>query len=597
MKRIHVISNIIYLTKYIIRYAPSAFLLILLNAIFHSISIIINILGIKYVLDGFERGYDFNRMLKVVLVYTSIYLIVRLYFSFSDYFTSKLYSSISLKMDLDLMNKANMIDYSCYDCTEFYDTHTRAMKTAGASINNLISSYTAILSNLVAIISVSTLLVRIGFEYILISVFNVAISYFVIIRKNKKQYLFDKETTRINRETGYYKSVVFNPNAVKDIRANNANSFFIKKYSVSFSKWFCQFLKHKKGMTRFDALDKTSSSISLLLSMLLAVKDVLLGILSLGSYVSTINAVQSLSQQLSSLVFQLPNLIQQSKYIDNLKMLLDLPTSIEKDLETQSELVPGQNYKIEFSNVSFSYPNCTSKALDNVSFVIEPGDRIALVGENGAGKTTIIKLLLRLYDPQSGTIFINGVDVKKIKISNLRQCMAVVFQDTNIFATTVYENIAMDNSAEANSQKVLQVLKHVSLDKKILQQPNGLNTAVTRSFDERGLVFSGGEQQKIAICRAIYKQAGIILMDEPSSALDPNAEYELLSVLNESSNKHSAIIITHRLSLCTIADRIIVLQKGRIIEEGTHDELIQQDSQYKKVFMKQASSYIGDIQK
>ncbi len=594
MKNIkNVLSNIAYFSKYIFKFGPSAFLLIFFNAIFHTLSIALNILGIRYVLDALSQDEEWSYILKVLMVYAVSSLILNIYFTFSDYYTSKIYSLIVNKMDVELMKKSNNIDYSCFDDPSFYDKHTRAMSSASGSLNGLISTYTAIISNLISIITISSLLVSMGIQYIVIAIVNVCTSYFVILKKNKRQFNYDQNNTKINRQFGYFKGLIFNPSFIKDIRANNASEFFIQKYQCIFCEWYSKFIKHKKTMVRPDYLENILSATTFFLTMFFAVKDVFMGVLTVGTYVSTINAVQSLSQQLSSLVFQFPNLIQQSRYIENIRLLLELPCNIECILPTHINLELKDNYRIEFVNVTFSYANSTNKILDNVSFILEPGSKTAIVGENGAGKTTITKLLLRLYDPQEGNIFIDGINIKEINITSLRMCISMVFQDVNIFSTTVKENIAFGSTQ--CEKELMRCLKELNLYDKITSTNEGIDTPVSRKFYEEGIVFSGGEQQKIAIARALYKQSGFVIMDEPSSALDPNSEYELRCLIKTVLTNKSVLIISHRLSVCMDMDNILYLCNGKIIEQGSHNELMALEGNYSIMFNKQASSYRKEV--
>ncbi|MDR0554866.1 MAG: ABC transporter ATP-binding protein/permease, partial [Treponema sp.] len=330
---------------------------------------------------------------------------------------------------------------------------------------------------------------------------------------------------------------------------------------------------------------ETASGVTFFLTLFFAARDFFNKVSSAGVFVSTLNAVEQLSMQLSSLLYTFPQFMRLSRYIENFRAVIEMPDTIEARFPGQIELAKKKNYKIEFRNVSFQYTGGDKWVLDDVSFTIESGAKAAIVGENGAGKTTLVKLLLRLYDPQKGGVYIDGVNITKIAPRSLRDAIAVVFQDVNIFSTTVRENITFDAGA-AGTEDVLRSLRMVNLTEKIDAAEKGIDNPVSKLFDN-GIVFSGGEEQRMAIARAFYRRQGILIMDEPSSALDPLAEYNLLQTMKQTMEGCTAMIISHRLSLCTMADKIYYLQDGRIREEGTHEQLLKTNGLYADAFNKQ----------
>ena len=229
--------------------------------------------------------------------------------------------------------------------------------------------------------------------------------------------------------------------------------------------------------------------------------------------------------------------------------------------------------------------------MKNLSFKIHKGERIALVGHNGAGKTTLIKLICGFYHPTEGEILINGVNIDEIDRESLIKLIAPVFQDSNHYAVSIKENVAMETVGCIDEEKLYNALNLVGLTKKIKELKNGVNTIITRDMDDTGVELSGGESQKLSIARAIYKDAPFVILDEPTSALDPLAEYDLYINLNKIINNHSAIFISHRLSSTKFCDRIFYLEKGELLEVGTHEELMSIDSEYKKLFNMQAEYY------
>ena len=254
---------------------------------------------------------------------------------------------------------------------------------------------------------------------------------------------------------------------------------------------------------------------------------------------------------------------------------------------------------LEVKNVSFAYPKNNNNALTNINLKLERKEKIAIVGLNGAGKTTLIKLLLKFYNPKEGDILYNGKSIKNAKEDVLRKKYAIVFQDYRIYGVTIGENILMRKIAnEEDEKRVWTALEYVGMKEKITKLPQGINTICTREFRSDGAVFSGGELQRIAIARAFASNADIFILDEPTSNLDPLAEKRINNLIIEKAKDKAVILIAHRLSTVVDADRIILIEYGKIVEEGTHAELIEKKGKYFEMFTTQSYLYKsnkGDI--
>ena len=247
---------------------------------------------------------------------------------------------------------------------------------------------------------------------------------------------------------------------------------------------------------------------------------------------------------------------------------------------------------MEFRNVSFRYPGAETWALKNVSMKFQVGRRLAIVGENGSGKTTFIKLLCRLYDPQEGQILLNGIDIRKYDYRDYMDIFSIVFQDFQLISQPLGANVA--GSASYDEARVRRALQDAGFGDRLETMPDGLNTQLYRDFTEDGVEISGGEAQKIAIARALYKNAPFIILDEPTAALDPIAEAEIYSKFNEISGDRTAIYISHRLSSCKFCDEIAVFHEGRIVQRGSHDELAADEGgKYHELWQAQAQYYTG----
>ena len=276
-------------------------------------------------------------------------------------------------------------------------------------------------------------------------------------------------------------------------------------------------------------------------------------------------------------------------FINNLRGFLEYVEEIPQDQDGEE---PGQVFEsLEFRNVSFSYEN--EQTIKNLSFVINKGQTVALVGHNGAGKTTIIKLLLRLYDPTSGVILYNGRDIREYNLKAYRELFATTFQDFQMFGMTIKENVLMGRHYENEDQRVITALKKAGVYEKVTTLKDGIQTMMTKEFDAEGAVLSGGETQKIAVARTFVKDAQMKIFDEPSSALDPIAEYELFQNIMKEGHKHTMLFISHRLSSVKNCDKVFMLERGHLIEEGTHDELMAANGSYAQMYKKQAMNYLA----
>jgi ATP-binding cassette subfamily B protein len=251
--------------------------------------------------------------------------------------------------------------------------------------------------------------------------------------------------------------------------------------------------------------------------------------------------------------------------------------------------------EIRFDNVTFVYPGSETKALDEVSFVISPGETLAVVGRNGAGKTTLFKLICRLYDPIAGRILIDGIDIRDFSPTELRRQIGAMFQDYVDYQATAAENIGLGSiTAIDDRDAVVSASKQAGSDELIANLPAGYDTALGKWFDA-GVNLSGGEWQKVALARAFMRpDARILLLDEPTSALDAQAEYDLFERLRSLTSGRTAVYISHRFSTVRRADRIVFLEHGRLVEEGTHEELMRLNGRYARLFRMQASAYTGE---
>jgi ATP-binding cassette subfamily B protein/ATP-binding cassette subfamily C protein len=273
-------------------------------------------------------------------------------------------------------------------------------------------------------------------------------------------------------------------------------------------------------------------------------------------------------------------------YYDKLDQYLSVPTTLRQG----KCRLEGKQHTIEFRHVSYRYPGSNIYALEDVNVVIHPGEKLLIVGENGAGKTTFIKLLTRLYDPTDGEILLDGTNIREIDYDWYMDLFSAVFQDFKLFPFSLKENIAIEQPE--NPQHVENILRNIGFGRRLDQLPKGLDTEITKVFDEMGFEPSGGEGQKISLARALYKNTDFVILDEPTAALDPRAEFELYQNFSELVDGKTAVFISHRMGSAKFCDMIAVFSKGKIVEYGSHDALIKQSGMYSEYYKMQAEQYI-----
>ena len=313
------------------------------------------------------------------------------------------------------------------------------------------------------------------------------------------------------------------------------------------------------------------------------------GAFDIGSITQYVGAATALAANIHTFLKELGNMEANTGYLEKTFEYLDIPNSMYQGSLT-TEKRSDRQYEVEFKNVSFKYPGSELWALKNVSMKFKVGKRLAIVGENGSGKTTFIKLLCRLYDPQEGQILLNGIDIRKYNYRDYMNIFSVVFQDFQLISQPLGNNVA--GSAAYDKEKVQKALIDAGFGERLKTLPDGLNTQLYKDFTENGVEISGGEAQKIAIARALYKDAPFIILDEPTAALDPIAEAEIYGKFNDIAGDRTAIYISHRLSSCKFCDEIVVFHEGAVIQQGTHENLLTEEhGKYYELWNAQAQYY------
>ncbi|WP_051526001.1 ABC transporter ATP-binding protein [Butyrivibrio proteoclasticus] len=411
------------------------------------------------------------------------------------------------------------------------------------------------------------------------------VNLYVVSKQNKIEIEAFGKLSKVNRLFGYFGWDIVDTRFGKDIRLYDAQKLMVECWEHNTDKsnkhWRWQALTQLPYSIGVNVISAIKGAAAYFYVGLLAIK----GVYGIGTFVQLISTEAALNGTLSGLVWNVTELIKNCNYAYEYVLFMEYPEALPKG----EKEIAKKPHEIEFRHVSFSYPKTDKKILDDICIKIRPGEHLSIVGLNGAGKTTFIKLLCRLYDPTEGQILLDGVDIRDYDYRQYMQQFAPVFQDFKLFSFTIDENIAFANPDKG---KVDEYIELVGLKDKVDELEKGTQTTIFKYFDEKGIEPSGGEQQKIAIARALYKDSPVVILDEPTSALDPLAEYEVYKQFHTLVGGKTAFYISHRLSSCKFCDSIAVFSEGKIAEYGSHDELISIPSGiYAKMFEAQAKYY------
>ena len=410
--------------------------------------------------------------------------------------------------------------------------------------------------------------------------------------KTTEEYmsLLTEEVSEANRAFGHFGFAGLDTKKSVDIRLYHQQDL-IKHYwknslGVFGPSGMPKYYRGKGGMLLglSVALNGIFSALLYLFTCLKAIA----GAFGIGEIMRYVGAVTAMNTNVSGLIEVYGMIAANEIHLQRIYELLDTPNHMYQGSLT-TEKRSDRQYDIEFKNVTFRYPNTDRNVLDHVNLRFKIGTRLAIVGENGSGKSTLIKLLCRLYDPQEGEILLNGINIRKYNYKDYIQLMSVVFQDYQLLSQPLANNIA--GNSEYDEERVLHVLKEVGFEERLKSLQSGLETWLYKDFGEEGVILSGGEAQKVAIARALYKDAPFIILDEPTASLDPIAEAAIYSRLNEIVADRTAVFISHRLSSCRFCDEIIVLDKGHLVQQGTHEQLFKTDGKYRELWNAQAQYY------
>ena len=542
-------------------------------------------------IDEITQLHRMNMIAVYVLGLTAIPTVWGFINQIVSYFcTSKMEHAINSAFEAEFYEHCSHLDCDFYDQPELQDKHSEASEVVMNDFIGSVNTLCSFISGVVSLFAVSVLLTSLNWIVVAVIFLNVVIEHFINKKHKNKIISLDTEFHKRWRYHWIYSYILDSDLAAKEVRLFQLDKFIVKKITAA-SEYRDQIEREKELSS--NVTGGILSFVSFIQKVVLygfAVSAVLAQDITVGYMTITVSAAGQLFGTLNSFSQMYLNLYRTSakvqKYIDFMKVCQYQYKTGDKKPQWDSDSV------IEFKNVSFCYPGSDRMVIDNLNLTVKAGEKLAIVGENGSGKSTFVKLITRLYAPSKGEILLNGVNIYEYDYTEYQKLFSPVFQDYSIYDMTIEENITLDESAD--KALVEQACTLSGLGDFLEKAPNHLKTQVGKNIDPEGVKLSGGESQRLAIARARYHDRNIYLLDEPTAALDPNSEEEIYTQFHQMITDRTAVLITHRLSAVQLADKVAVFDSGSVVEYGTHKELYAKGGIYTEMFDKQAKFYRGE---
>ncbi len=565
-------------------------LLGMLNATMAPIAVYLGAELVNRIAEARSHAIPFSGLIWVVIGLWIVVTLQRTISAYMGYGRNLFVRRVELEAEKRLLEKASKVDIGNFDNSNWHDRLARAKKDVSWRPGDLTWSVLGLSSNIVTIILMASLLASLHYLLVVLAIAAAFLSLLLESSVTSKLYEFYYKETPEERERGYIGDLLVQPRTTKEIRAYVLADYLLERHRNLSENLFRQRALMYKSGTRVSLLTGFVTGTTLAIAYLFVSIKGVEGLIDPGGVVLVIGAFTSVSSTLAQISSTFVSVDQHTTFLDDYFSFLSIDQLVKK-IEKPEALPVKLDKGIVFDNVSFSYPGSPENAVREFNLAIKSGELIALVGENGAGKSTIVRLLLRFYDVDKGSISIGGVDLKNTDPEELRNRIGVLFQDYANYELTVRENVTMGRPyAEVLDSRVLESLRDARSEWLVKKMPNGLDSKVGRLFDG-GHDLSGGEWQRLALARIMYRDADIWILDEPTSSLDPEAEAAIFAELKENLKGRIGIVISHRFSTVRIADRIAVITDGKVSEFGSHEELMKARGRYSKLFELQAAGY------
>lgn len=585
-------NHLLYLLKTAWQLDKALFGIYFLYTLFVAVRPFVSLFSVKWLIDELMGDGRIERMAMIL----SFFLVAGMIVNFLCVYLTNLYQPRLILVRLKFINrlqvKSMTMDFKYTEDPKILNDLENAWQAVSSNsigIEGIFNKLFEVSGNIVSILAYVSLLFILSPWVLLYLMFNIVLTHCLTIKAKAYEFKHKDETADLSRRMRYLYSTMSDFKFGKDIRIYHLAPWLSQRYEGIRNE---RLNLTKKIQFRYLWVLLMDTLLVLIREGLVygyLIYCVLVRGLSLGNFSMYFNSVNQLTSTLKTVMDDLAHLRLQFAYVNHFREFLMLEE--EPPLLNPAPIPTMKPYCLEFKNVSFKYPKSDQFIFKNLSFKIKAGERLAIVGVNGAGKTTLVKLMTRLYEPTEGEILLDGINVKQFDRKVYQDLFSVVFQDVKVLAFTVAENVAAKSLQSLNEDQVKQCLKRAGLLEKIESLSKGMKTMMLKGIDDDGIELSGGQNQKLALARALYKNGEIVILDEPTAALDPLAEAEIYESFNDLIGYKTAIYISHRLSSTRFCDAIAFFENGEILEYGTHEELLDKNGRYAEMFNIQSQYY------